>query len=240
MSLFSVKKVFLTQVVCLYMMLAFPGLQAEEQGRYYDRIHLHNSASADVENDLLIAVLYAQKEGQDPGALTDGVNRLIVQALEEAQGMADIKVQTLGYQTSPTYQQQRLSGWRVRQSIRLQSKRSDTLSELLGKLQSYLALDSISYAISPAQRQKVEEALTLEVIDAFRKRADLVTKQFGRKAYRLVEISIQPSDHAIRPYRMRATAMAMEKASTAPPALAAGTQTLRIQASGTIELQLEQ
>jgi predicted secreted protein len=239
MSLSNKIKLSLHQVICLCMLVAQSGLWAAEQERYYDRIQLHNSASAEVENDVLIAILYAQKEGQQPGALTDSVNRLIAQALKETKGVEGIKVQTLGYQTSPVYQQQKLSGWRVRQSIRLQSVHGDKLSKLLGKLQSYLALDSISYAISPAQRQKVEETLTLEVIDAFRKRADLVTKQFGRKTYRLVEISIQPSDHTVQPYRRRATLMASERASTAP-VLAAGSQTLRIQASGTIELQLEQ
>jgi predicted secreted protein len=239
MSLFNIIKLSLSQTICLCILLAQSGLQAGEQERYYDRIQLHNSASAEVENDVVIAILYAQKEGQEPGTLTDSVNHLIAKALEQAQGVAGIKVQTLGYRTSPIYQQQRLSGWRVRQSMRLQSTHSDRLSKLLSKLQSYLALDSISYAISPAQRQQVEEALTLEVIDAFRKRADLVTKQFGRKTYRLVEISIQASDHTVNPYRMRATMMATERASAAP-ALAAGSQTLRIQASGTIELQPEQ
>jgi predicted secreted protein len=241
MSLFSIKKLFSSQVLCLCLMLIQPELQADEQGHYYDRIKLHNSASAEVKNDVLIAILYAQKEGNDPAALTNSVNRLITQALKEAKGIAGVKVQTLGYQTSPIYQQQRLSGWRVRQSIRLQSMHSDRLSELLHKLQSTLALDSISYAISPAQRQKVEERLTLEVIDAFRKRADLVAKQFGRDTYRLVELSIQASDHTRQPNRLRANMMSMERASTTTaPALAAGSQTLRIEASGTIELQLDQ
>lgn len=241
MSVSSTKKLFASQVFCVCMMFVQPVLQAQEQGQHYDRIQLQNTASAEVENDVLIAVLYAQKEGNEPAALTDSVNRLITQALEEAQGSADIKVQTLGYQTSPIYHQQRLSGWRVRQSIRLQSMHGDRLSELLNKLQAYLALDAISYAISPAQRQQVEEALTLEVIDNFRKRADLITKQFGRDSYRLVEMSIQASDHSPQPYRMRTSMMALEEASASvAPALAAGSQTLRIEAIGTIELQLAQ
>ncbi|MEW8690254.1 MAG: SIMPL domain-containing protein [Candidatus Thiodiazotropha endolucinida] len=238
MSIPTIQKLPASLLVCLSLMAPQSPLQAEGQTRHYDHVKLHSSASAEVENDTLIAVLYAQKEGSDPGSLTDSVNRLISQAVSEAKDRDGIKVQTLGYQTSPIYRQQSLTGWRVRQSIRLQSTHSDRLSKLLNQLQSTLALDSISYAISPAQREKVEESLTLQAIDAFRKRADLVTKQFGRNAYRLVDISIHTSDRPVQPFRMRANMMALEGASAAPT-LAAGSQTLRIEATGTIELQLD-
>ncbi|PVV06355.1 MAG: hypothetical protein B6D82_18135 [gamma proteobacterium symbiont of Ctena orbiculata] len=214
-------------------------LSAGEGVHHYDRIQLRSSASAEVENDTLIAVLYAQQEGSEPAALSDSVNRLITQAVSEAKLSEGIKVQTLGYQTSPIYQQQRLTGWRVRQSIRLQSLHSDRLSQLLNKLQSSLALESISYTISPAQREKVGEALTLQAIDAFRKRADLVTKQFGRERCRLVEMAIESSDRPYQPFNMRANMMALER-SAAAPALEAGSQTVRIEVTGTIELQLDQ
>lgn len=233
------RNLFFSLLACLNLAASPFSLPAEEQGLHYDRIQLHSSATADVENDTLIAVLYAQKEGSDPGVLTDSVNHLIAQAISEAKDREGIKVQTLGYQTSPIYQQQRLTGWRVRQSIRLQSMHSDKLSILINKLQSTLALESISYAISPVQREKVEESLTLQAIDAFRRRAGLVTKQFGRTKYRLVDMTIQSSDRPIQPVRMRASMMAREGGSTAP-ALAAGSQTLRIGVTGTIELQIEQ
>lgn len=227
-------------MVCLCLISPPSLLQAEEQLDHYDRINLQSSASAEVENDTLIAVLYAQKEGSDPGQLSNSVNQLISQAVKEAKGREGIKIQTLGYQTSPIYQQKRLTGWRVRQSIRLQSIHSDRLSELLNKLQSSLALDSISYTISPAQREKVEESLTLQAIDAFRKRADLVTKQFGRKEYRLVEMQIAASDRTVRPFPRRAGMMAMGGAAEAAPTLEAGSQSVRIEITGTIELQIAQ
>jgi predicted secreted protein len=217
-----------------------PLLQADEQVHHYDRIELHSTASAEVDNDTLIAVLYAQKEGSEPGQLSNSVNQLVSQAVKQAKGREGIKVQTLGYQTSPIYQQKRLTGWRVRQSIRLQSTNSDRLSELLNKLQSSLALDSISYAISPAQREKVEESLTLQAIDTFRKRAELVTKQFGRTKYRLVEMKIEASDRAVRPFSRRTSMMALGGAAEAAPTLEAGTQTVRIEITGTIELQIAQ
>jgi predicted secreted protein len=230
----------LSLLLCLCLISPQSILRAEEQEQHYDRIELHSTASAEVENDTLIAVLYAQKEGDEPVQLSNSVNQLISQAVKEAKGREGIKVQTLGYQTTPIYQQKRLTGWRVRQSIRLQSMHSDRLSDLLKKLQSSLALDSLSYTVSPAQREKVEESLTLQAIDSFRKRADLVTKQFGRKEYRLVEMKIESPDRATQPFSRRTRMMAMGGAAESAPTIEAGSQTVWIEITGTIELQIPQ
>jgi predicted secreted protein len=172
--------------------------------------------------------------------LSNSVNQLISQAVNEAKGREGIKVQTLGYQTTPIYQQKRLTGWRVRQSIQLQSTHSDRLSELLKELQSFLALDSLSYTVSPAQQEQVEESLTLQAIDAFRKRATLVTKQFGRMDYRLVEMKIESSNRAVQPFSRHTRMMALGGAAEAAPTIEAGSQTIGIEITGTIELQIAQ
>ncbi|MCU7886433.1 MAG: SIMPL domain-containing protein [Candidatus Thiodiazotropha sp. (ex Lucinoma annulata)] len=229
---------YIFSLFALCLLLTPQLLLATEQKPHYDRINLSAQAAIEVDNDTLIAVMYAQKEGNDLALLTDSVNQLVTEGVDKAKRSAGIKVQTLSYQTSPVYQQQRLTGWRVRQSIRLESLQSDKLSTLIGELQSSLALESLSYAISPAQRQKVEESLMLQAIDEFQRRADLVTKQLERSQYRLVEMVIQTSDKSIQPMRMRANMMALEGASVAPT-LQAGSQNVRVEINGIIELQLE-
>lgn len=231
-------RLILSGLIALYACLMLPAqLQAADEPLRYDRINLSAEASQETDNDTLIAVLSAQKEGSDPAALSDRVNQLIGQAVVEAKKEPDIKLQTLGYQTSPTYQQQRLTGWRVKQSLRLESRNSELLSQLLSRLQGSLALESISYAISDEQRKEVEEALITQALDAFQQRARLITKQLGRDSYRLVEMRIINSGQSAPPMRMRASSMLLEAA--APPTLEAGTQTLRVEVSGTIELQLK-
>ncbi|MCU7904411.1 MAG: SIMPL domain-containing protein [Candidatus Thiodiazotropha sp. (ex Epidulcina cf. delphinae)] len=222
-------------LVCL--LSASQPLVSEERDPRYDLVNLSAQASSEVENDTLIAVLYAQKEGDDLAPLTGSVNRLVAQGIDEAKRSKGVKVQTLDYLTSPIYQQQRLSGWRVRQSIRLESLQSDKLSELLSKLQSSLALESVSYAISPARRRQVEDSLTQQAIDAFRRRAELITHQLGRSQYRLVEMTVQTSGQPVQPLRMRASMMAMERASAAPT-LEAGSRTVQVGITGSIELQV--
>ena len=213
-------------------------LLADDTRIHYDQIKLQTYAAAEVENDTQTAVMYAHKEGPKLAPLTDQVNRLVGQAVQQAKNSEGVKVRTLGYQTSPVYQQQRLSGWRVRQSIRLESQQSERLSELLGQLQSELALESLDYSVSPARRQEVEERLTLQAIDAFRQRAERVTKQMDRSEYRLVEMAIHTFNQQPKSYPMRTGMMALEGASAAPT-LEGGSQTLRVEISGTIELQPE-
>jgi predicted secreted protein len=112
------------------------------------------------------------------------------------------------------------------------------MSELLGKLQSGLALESIRYSISPKQRLSAEEALTAQAISAFRKKAEQVTQLMGRSRYRLVEMNLYANDQQPQPYPMRASAMALESRATAPT-LEGGSQALRVDINGKIELQLE-
>ncbi|MCU7808697.1 MAG: SIMPL domain-containing protein, partial [Candidatus Thiodiazotropha sp. (ex Semelilucina semeliformis)] len=128
---------FLPLICLLISSMSF----AEEQPVRYDQINLSAQASMEVDNDTLIAVLYAQKEGSDPSALTNLVNQEIASALDKAKATEGIKVQTLGYRTSPIYQQKRQTGWRVKQSIRLESRQSERLSQLFFRLQSSLDLE---------------------------------------------------------------------------------------------------
>ncbi len=213
-------------------------LNAQETGNHYDRIALQTQATREVETDTQIAVLYVQKEGPELAPATAQVNRMIREAVEQAKQIPAVTVTTLGYQTYPIYQQQTLSGWRVRQSIRLESRHSNALSDLLGKLQSTLALDSIHYTLSNEKRDILEEQLILQAIDAFRHRAEQITRQMGRTHYRVVEMTIHTGGQSPEPSPMRARMMALES-SVPAPTLEGGTQTVQVGIDGQIELQTE-
>ncbi len=230
-------RIHLSGILSLLCLLPALPLQATENSLRYDQVNLTAEATQETDNDTLVAVLAAQQEGSDPAALSDRVNRLMGEAIDEARQEPEIKLQTLGYQTSPRYQEQRLIGWRVKQSLRLESRKSEKLSQLISRLQSKLTLESISYSVSDERRRTVEEALISQALEAFQRRAQLVTERLGRQSYRLVEMHINTSSQTA-PMRMRASMMSME-AKQASPSLEAGTQTLRVQISGRIELQLE-
>jgi len=200
----------------------------------YDRINLSVSAQREADNDSLVAVLYAQEQGKNAPRLAKQVNRDISAAVTKAKQIAGIKVQTLDYTTSPVYIKNHLDGWRVRQSIRLESKDPASLSELIGDLQKELKVSSINYTLSPESRLLIEESLIAEAIDHFNNRAQLIQTQMSRQDHKLVQMDINSSGHSPQP-RLRMARM--EKSSASAPHLEAGTQTVTVTIRGTIELQ---
>jgi len=218
----------------LFLLLSASALHATEAPLTYDRITLTASAGAEVDNDILACVLYAEREGNDAAGLSRQVNRLIAKAAQQAKTAPGIRAQTLNYNTSPIYRNSTISGWRVRQSIRLESQDSATLSNLIGLLQQELSLGSISYAISPERRRQHMDRLIAEAIAAFRSRAAMITKEMGRSGYRLVQMQVNSSRNNPRPYQLRALAMTD---TAPPPTLEAGSQRLNVTINGTIELK---
>ncbi len=203
----------------------------------YDRIEFSVVSTRQVENDTLVATLYVQREGEDTGKLVDEVNRSIQWGLAQARKSSGLEVQTLDYHTSPVYRNQKLQGWRVRQSMRLESRDSSQLSQIIGILQERLAVGSIQYDVSRERRSQVESELIGEAIKEFTKRAELITAQLKRNGYRLVKMNVDTSGSP--PPRRAPQLMAMRaQATVTPPALEAGTQSLQVRVSGTIELKL--
>ncbi|MCW8882197.1 MAG: SIMPL domain-containing protein [Sedimenticola sp.] len=201
----------------------------------YDQVTLSVSAGESVENDTLIATLYAQREGNNPAQLAAQINKDINLAIQTVKQQPEIKVQTLEYTTNPIYRNNTISGWRVRQSIRLESKEATAISQVIGTLQESIYLGSTQYRVSPELRLQVQDRLTAQAIHAFKARADLVTKEMGRQGYRMVQMHINENGLSPRPYSMQGMALRAEAA----PAMEAGTQRLEVQINGTIELQVK-
>ncbi len=225
-----------TAVLVLLSVLVWPAW-ADDAPLTYDRIEFSVVATRQVENDTLVAILYVQREGEDAGRLADEVNRSIQWGLAKARKTSGLKIQTLDYHTSPVYRNQKLQGWRVSQSIRLESRDSSQLSRIIGTLQERLAVRSIQYDVSRERRSQVESELIAEAIRKFTKRAELITAELERKDYRLVKMTVNTSSSP--PPRRGPQLMAMRaEAAAAPPELEAGTQTLQVHVSGTIELKI--
>ena len=224
------------KTLTLLLLLCLAGVAAAGTDETsYNRINLSASASEAVENDTLVSLLYAEQEGSDTARLTGEVNKRIAAAVKLAGNDPAIRVQTLDYNTSPIYTNQVLSGWRVRQTIRLESRDAAALSQMIGTLQKRLNVRSISYALSPQRRRQAEDGLIRRAIAAFKARAALISREMGAPGYRLVQMNIDQSGSSPRPYAMRA--LAMEKSSNAaPPTLEAGTRRVEIRINGTIEL----
>lgn len=225
----------------LFLLLLTTTVFAEETVRY-DRISLSVEAGEDVDNDTLVAVLYAQQEGSDAEQISQQVNRDITEAVAQAKQVEGVRVQTLDYSTQPIYGKgsfsgaPKLAGWRVRQSIKLESSDAPVLSRLIGDLQQTLAVSNINYTVSPEQRKASQDRMIASAIASFKQRAELISAEMGRSGYQLIDMSINTSDYMPRPYQVRALSME-SKMADAPPTLEAGTQRIQVTINGSIELK---
>jgi predicted secreted protein len=203
----------------------------------YDQVELTTSAERKVAQDLLIAALYTEQEGQRQGEIAARINTTMQWALDIAKAADGVKVQTAQYQTWPVYANQSttITGWRARQSLRLEASDSKRLGDLIGTLQEKLAVESVGYDVSHASREANEKILTDEALARFQARAQQVATLLGRPGYRIVRLSLDGGGAPRPPIALRGMMAAAETA--AAPAIEAGAQTLSITVSGTIQLE---
>ena len=220
------------------LLLFSSALWAENEVTHYDRIHLSASASGRVDNDTIAATLFAQEEGNKTSALANKVNKRIHWAVNIARKNSKIKVQTQAYSTNPIYNKSKVSGWRVSQSIRLESKDMAAVSEILGQLQEKLGLRSLSFSVSPEQRNGAENGLISEALAAFETRAKIIAQDLRHTQYRIVDLRVSTAgEMPVYQARGGMRMEAMMSASVAPPALQAGESRLTISVDGEIELK---
>lgn len=195
-------------------------------------------ASQTAANDLGVATLYAESSGDNAAELALGVNQRMVKALAVAQAFASVKAQSGGVSTWPVYAkdgQGRIEAWRMRSEIRIESRDLGALSELIGKLQSDLALSQVVMQPAPETRRKALEEATVSAIRAFEQRAALIAQTLG-KGYRIAHMSIGDSGfQPPMPMRMRAVTAGM-LADSAPAPLEGGESQLGVSISGRIDL----
>jgi len=213
--------------------LLLPTVALAEQDTLFDTVGLSAQAETEVDNDRIEALLFAEQEGPDPAKLADAVNREMDWALRQLKSADNIDASTPAYQTFPVYQQGRITGWRVRQTLKLESADVPGMSAVLGKLQSRLGLQGVSFVLSPAQRQQVEEGLIKQALARFTARAGMVAHELGRGGYRLVSMQVDSGGQSPRPQ----LAMMRAESAMAAPRLEGGSSTVQVTVSGTIQLK---
>lgn len=211
----------------------------EHDGVTYDRVQLSVSASRAVVNDLSVATLYVERDGKTQLEVSAAVNEAMAWALVEARKAADIKLETAQYSTWPIHSDNgtSLTGWRARQSLRLEAADSKKLAALVTSLQARLAVESIGFSVSAARQSALEDELTREALKKFTAKASQVAETLGRPGFRLLRIDLGNTGGFPPPAHYRGVmAMADRAMAAAPVQMESGEQTLTVTASGLIQL----
>ena len=220
------------------ILLASPATRAEGVQQPYNQVSFSVSSERAVANDWTTAVIGITTADTDSAALANRVNKLMNEALNTARRTPGVTVSTSAYSTFPEYGNgNQIVRWRATQDLTLQGSDTPTISRLLGTLQAKgLTLRSIGFSVAKETRARLEDELMAAAITAFRSRAALITTSFGKTSYIIAAINIGEGGYQppLLPYARSSTMLAEDAAN---PDLEGGQSSLRIDVSGTTELQ---
>jgi predicted secreted protein len=188
------------------------------------------SASTDVANDRMHALLRAEADDADPVRAADAVNVRMARALSRAKAVPGVEARTAGYSSYQISEPNRPPRWRVSQSLALEGSDFAALSALVSRLQGTdgLLLSSLNFGVSAGARRTADDALAQDAIKRWQERAKTAARAFGATGYRTGRVTIQTNDYG-RPQPMLKAGMA---AAAAPVSVEGGTTEVTVSVSG--------
>ncbi len=202
----------------------------------YNQISLHAEASSEVAFDRMQVTLYSEAQQQDPAQLAASTTEAINKALARARQAKGITVSQGSRRSYPVYGEdgEKITAWRERAELRLESGDFAALSKLTGELMQSLKMGGMDFSVSDAIRKQNEDALLKDAVAAFRARAQLATEALGGHDYRIVSLNLGSGGY--QPVMRNLAMKSMEAMPT--PDVEAGTRQISISADGVIEVQM--
>jgi len=217
---------------------SLPALAADEL--HYNQISLRAEVSQEVARDLMIVTLYSESQNADPAKLAAEITTTMNKALGQAREVKGVTLRQGSRNSYPIYdnKNQKITGWRERAELRLESADFPALSKLTGELQSTLKMENMEFSIADTTRKSSEDALLKDAVAAFKARAQLATDALGGKGYKIVNLNFNTNGYPM-PYARGGMMMKAAMADSAPtPEVEAGTSQVNMSADGVIEVQM--
>ena len=205
-------------------------------------VALRAEVSQEVARDLMIVTLYTEEQNPDPAKLAAAVSTTLNKAIDQARQVKDVTLRQGSRNSYPIYDNkgQKITGWRERAELRLESADFAALSKLTGELLTDLKMGGMDFAISTATRHNSEDALLKDAVNAFNTRAQLATEALGGKGYKIVNLNLNtngyPQPYMRAPMTMKAASMDAESVT---PEVEAGTSKVTMTADGSIEVLMQ-
>jgi predicted secreted protein len=209
----------------------------------YNQISLRAEAQQEVAHDQMQVTLYTEEQDTDAARLASTVTQALNLALEAARKHPKVSVKLANRRSYPVHDSkgQKITAWRERAEVRLESTDFSGLSILTGELLQTLKMANMQFSIAPKTRINSEDQLLKDAISAFQARAKLVSETFGSTSYKVVNLNLNSSGYTSPPMYARSAKMlssAMSDESAATPEIEAGSSQVSIIADGVIEIYL--
>ena len=221
---------------------ALASLPALAEDVHYNQISLRAEANQEVPRDLMVVTLYTEAQNTDAAKLAAEITTAMNKAIGEAKQVKGVTLRQGSRNSYPVYdnKSQKITAWRERAELRLESADFAALSKLTGDLMQTLKMGSMQFTVAKATRIASQDALLKDAVNAFRARAQMATDALGGKGYKIVNLNLNSNGYP-QPYMrsemmMKAAAPAMDSAPT--PEIEAGTSEVSMSADGVIEVQM--
>ncbi|WP_175916501.1 MULTISPECIES: SIMPL domain-containing protein [unclassified Burkholderia] len=234
----------LAAAVPVALTLTSPAAHAQTANPHFPEpagvLSLSSQASADVPQDIIHITLFYEQQAKDPGSLTSALNQCADAALAQAKGVSGVTAHTGAFSVYPsTDRDGKISAWRGRTEVVLESRDFAAASKLAGQLSNQMQVANVEFSLSPEAQRAAEQKLTTEAIKSFRARADEAAKAFGYNSYSIRDVNVGGSRN-MQPYpRMMAMAAApMDSAKmSAPIAVEGGKATVSVTVNGSVQMK---
>lgn len=188
-------------------------------------VDLSATEQIEVQQDLLTATLRYESENPSARTLQNEINSHMKEALEIAQKFETVQASTQGYnvyQYDPHRHKKSLPSkkiWRGSQGLRLKSKNSDDLLELVGRIQGTgLTMNGLNYSISPELLEETRNNLLEAALKKLQIKAQRIAKALDKTKSALLHVTVDSGGYSPMPMRGRAMAMSDMAEMSAPVA----------------------
>lgn len=214
---------------------AAPGHHGPMREERLPTLTLDAAARSEVPQDTVQVTMAYETEAADAATVSAALNKVLKATLDDARGKAGITARNGGYQVYPsTDDKGKISAWRGRAEVVLESRDFEATSALTGTLGARMAVTGISFSLSEPARQAEEAKLLVAAAAAFRERAKNAVEAFGFAGYTVGNLTLSGSGVVSQPRPMMMRASSMGK--SAPVALEGGQAEVTVSVTGVVKL----
>lgn len=230
-------------VVCLALgaMAMAPGVNAQTAAPPSNVVQLQASGSVDVPQDWLTVRLTTSREASDAATVQNQLKQATEAALATLRSQVrpgGFELRTGSFAVYPRYASAtKIVGWHGSTEVIIEGRDFERISAAAGKVPG-LTVGQMGFSLSRDARRKMESQVQAMAIDRFKARATEIAQGFGFAGYQLREVSVSAADEPVRPMYARPMAMEAKAAmSDAPIPVEAGTSTVSVTVSGSVQLR---
>ena len=218
----------------------------EEQAKNDDNkteFHFSTDVTREVEQDSMQASLSSRKEGKSVKELKSQVNEKLNKVMDLIKQYPSIEVSSNGIRTYPTYYTE---NWVAEGELVLKSKDLESMAKVLDNLGDNASIDNVSFSVSKEKLASLEDEMTLEIIQQFQHKAEVIQKGLNAKKYTLQNVRLNtPSDRAsfsdgyyfAEERALSKMALSSEAKTAEPMILIPGKQIIKASADGSIQFE---